>query len=194
MKIDLEIIKKLREKTGAGVVESQSALIEARGDLTRAVEILRMRGQARAVKRQDRTTSQGAIGSYVHPGSQVAALIEVLCETDFVARTDDFKNLAHDLAMQVAATNPIFLKPEDIPSKEIKKERSLALSAVPKGKPAEVIEKIVTGKVDKYFADVCLIKQKFIKDETITVEQLLHDHLTKLGENIQIRRFVRFQL
>lgn len=194
MKIDLNLIKQLRDRTGAGVVESQSALAEAKGDLGRAVEILRFKGQAKAVKRQDRATSEGIVGSYVHPGNQVAALVEVLCETDFVARTDDFKQLSHDLAMQVAATNPVYLTPQDIPAQELEQERAIALGSIPKGKPASVVEKIVAGKLEKYFSEVCLTKQRFIKDETITIEQLMSDYLTKLGENIQIRRFIRFQL
>ena len=194
MKTDLELVKQLRAKTGAGVLESQSALAEAKGDLDRAVAILRLKGQAKAVKRQDRTTSEGTIGVYIHSGNQVAALVELHCETDFVARTDDFKNLAHDLAMQVAATNPLYLSPQDIPAEEVDKERAIAHGSMPKGKPASVSERIVGGKLEKFFSEVCLLKQVFIKDETRTIEQLLNDSLIKLGENIQIRRFIRFQL
>jgi elongation factor Ts len=195
MTISLESIKSLRERTGAGVVESKAALEKADGNLEAAVELLRKRGQATALKKQARSTKEGVIGSYVHPNLKVASLIEVACETDFVARTEPFQNFAHDLAMQVAAAAPSYLRPEDVPAEEVARERAIILASDDlAGKPPAVVEKIVTGRIEKFFREVCLLRQPFIKDDALTVEQLVTDAVTKFGENIQIGRFTRFQL
>jgi elongation factor Ts len=195
MEISLEAIKVLRERSGAGVVESKQALVEAEGNLEKAIELLRKKGQATALKKQDRATKEGVIGSYIHPNLKVASLIEVSCETDFVARTDAFQDFAHNLAMQVAATNPAYLRPEDIPADVLQHERTIiSESEDMAGKPAAVVEKIIEGRLEKYFRDVCFLKQAFIKDDSLTIEQLVTDAVTKFGENIQLGRFTRFQL
>ncbi len=195
MDISLETIKELRERTGAGVVESKEALVEAKGDLDQAVALLRKKGAATALKKQDRATKEGVIGSYLHPNLKVASLVEVSCETDFVARTEGFQAFAHDLAMQVAATNPAYLRPEDVPAEVLEHERKIiAESDDIAGKPPEVMEKIIQGRLEKFYRETCFLKQAFIKDDSLTIEQLVTDAVTKFGENIQLGRFVRFQL
>ncbi|MFH0853571.1 MAG: translation elongation factor Ts [bacterium] len=193
--IDLILIKKIREQTGAGVLESKEALAESGNDLDKAINLLRKKGLVKAAKKQDRATREGVIGNYLHPNKKVAALIEISCETDFVARTEDFQALAHDLAMQVAAANPQYLKPEDIPEEELNREKEVAQESPDvKGKPDQVMEKIIQGKLEKYYQGACLLKQKFIKDEDKIIEQLLAEAVVKFGENIQIGNFIRFQL
>jgi len=189
------MVKELREETGAGVLDCKNALQEADGDFDKAVEYLRQKGLAAAAKRADRAANEGTIGSYVHAGSRVAALVEVNCETDFVAKTDDFLALAHDLAMQVVAAKPKHLLPEDIPAEVIEAEKeSYHAQMKDSGKPERVIDKIVEGKLQKYYQEVCLMQQPFIKDEGLTVQDMVTQVAAKLGENIVVRRFVRFEL
>ena len=195
MKITAAMVKELREETGAGVLDCKNALQETDGDFDRAVEYLRQKGLAAAAKRADRAANEGTIGSYVHAGSRVAALVEVNCETDFVAMTDDFLALAHDLAMQVVATKPSYLLPEDIPAEVIEAEKSKCRAqTADSGKPEHVVDKIVESKLQKYYQEVCLMQQPFIKDEGLTVQDVVTQVAAKLGENILVRRFVRFEL
>lgn len=183
----------LREQTGAGVLEAKKALEQSGGDLPAAVDALRKSGALKAAKKAERTTGEGLVHAYIHGGGKVGVLVEVLCETDFVARNPEFEALAHDLAMQIAATNPVYVKPEDVPSDSVEKEKSIYAGEVV-GKPANIVEKIVAGKLDKWYSNVCLMKQAFIKDEDLTIEDVVKSKISKLGENIQVRRFVRFAL
>jgi elongation factor Ts len=195
LKITTAMVKELREETGAGVLDCRNALQETDGDFDKAVEYLRQKGLAAAAKRASRATNEGTIGSYIHAGSRVAALVEVNCETDFVARTDDFLALAHDLAMQVVAAKPKYLHPEDIPAEVIEAEKGdYRAQTENSGKPEHVIDKIVEGKLQKYYQEVCLAQQPFIKDEGLTVQDVVTQVAAKLGENIVVRRFVRFEL
>jgi elongation factor Ts len=195
LKITTAMIKELREETGAGVLDCRNALQETDGDSDKAVEYLRQKGLAAAAKRADRAANEGTIGSYVHAGSRVAALVEVNCETDFVARTDDFLALAHDLAMQVVATKPKYLLPEDIPAEVIEAEKGKYLAQMEgSGKPEHVLDKVIEGKLQKYYQEVCLMQQVFIRDEGLTVQDVVTQAAAKLGENIVLRRFVRFEL
>jgi elongation factor Ts len=195
LKITTAMVKELREATGAGVLDCKNALQETDGDFDRAVESLQQKGLAAAAKRASRVTNEGTIGSYVHAGSRVAALVEVNCETDFVARTDDFLALAHDLAMQVVAAKPKYLLPEDIPAEIIEAEKKgYRAQMEDSGKPEHIIDKIVEGKLQKYYQEVCLMQQPFIKDEGLTVQDVVTRAAVKLGENIIARRFVRFEL
>ena len=195
MKITTEMVKELREETGAGILDCKNALQEADGDFDKAVEYLWQKGLAAAAKRADRVANEGTIGNYVHAGSRVAALVEVNCETDFVAKTDDFLALAHDLAMQVVAAKPKYLLPEDIPAEVMEAEKETYWAQMEDlGKPEHVVDKIVEGKLQKYYQEVCLMQQPFIKDEGLTVQDLATQVAAKLGENIVVRRFVRFEL
>jgi len=195
MDIDIKIIQKLRQETGAGMLDCQKALQESKGDLEEAKRILRKKGKKIANQKENRETKAGLIEAYIHAGGKVGAMIELTCETDFVARNEEFKNLAHDLAMQVAATNPLYLTPEDIPEEVLEKEKEIIKDQLPddKKKP-EIIDKIIQGKLDKYFSEVCLLKQPFIKDDKLTIEDLIANKIAKIGENIKIKRFVRFSL
>jgi len=195
LKITTAMVKKLREATGAGILDCKNALQETDGDFDKAVEYLRQKGLAAAAKRASRAANEGTIGSYVHAGSRVAALVEVNCETDFVARTDDFLALAHDLAMQVVAAKPKYLLPEDIPAEVIEAEKEIYRTQMEdSGKPERVVDKIVEGKLQKYYQEVCLVQQPFIKDEGLTVHDTVTQVAAKLGENVVVRRFVRFEL
>jgi elongation factor Ts len=195
LKITTAMVKELREATGAGVLDCKNALQETDGDFDKAVEYLRQKGLAAAAKRASRAANEGTIGSYVHAGSRVAALVEVNCETDFVARTDDFLVLAHDLAMQVVAAKPKYLLPEDIPAEVIEAEKEIYRAQMEdSAKPEHVIDKIVEGKLQKYYQEVCLVQQPFIKDEGLTVQDVVTQVAAKLGENVVVRRFVRFEL
>ncbi len=195
MDIDIKIIQKLRQETGAGMLDCQKALQESKGDLEEAKRILRKKGKKIANQKENRETRAGLIEAYIHAGGKVGAMIELTCETDFVARNEEFKNLAHDLAMQVAATNPLYLTPEDIPEEVLEKEKEIIKDQLPddKKKP-EIIDKIIQGKLDKYFSEVCLLKQPFIKDDKLIIEDLIANKIAKIGENIKIKRFVRFSL
>lgn len=187
-------VQKLRQMTGAGMMAAKNALEEANGELDAAVEVLRRRGEATAAKKSDRATTTGLIDSYVHNGS-IGVLVEVGCETDFVARTEDFKQFCHDLAMHVAAHDPEYLNPEAVPADVIERERTrYSDEAKEAGKPADIVEKLVTGKLDKFYEQVCLTRQPFLKDADITVEQLLTQLIAKLGENITIVRYIRYSM
>jgi len=189
------LVRELRERTGAGMMDCKKALTEVAGDLEKALVYLREKGLAAAAKRAGRTAADGVVASYIHAGGKIGVLIEVNCETDFVARTDDFQGLVKELAMQIAAANPRYVRREDVPAEVIEQERSIyAAQAANSGKPAQVIEKMVGGKVEKFFADVCLLEQPFIKDPDKQVGRLISDAVAKLGENVVVRRFARFQL
>jgi elongation factor Ts len=194
MDVKIEDIKKLRDMTGAGMMDAKKALVEAGGDIEKAIEGLRKAGQATAAKRSDRVAGAGMIESYVH-SDRIGVLVEVNCETDFVARTDDFKTFARDVAMHIAASNPEYLNPEAVPENIVAKEREIYAAEVEEQKkPAEIIAKIVDGKLAKYFETVCLTKQAFIKDPDKSIEQLTTELIAKTGENIVIRRFSRLEL
>jgi elongation factor Ts len=193
-KISTDLIRELREKTGAGMMECKKALTESNGDFEKAIDFLRQKGLATAVKKAGRTASEGLVESYIHMG-KIGTLIEVNCETDFVARTEDFKELVRDIAMQIAAANPLYLSREDVPQEVIEREKEIYRVQVA-GKPPQVMEKILEGKLDKYYTDVCLLDQVFIKDadQKKKIKDLITEKIAKLGENIIIRRFARFQL
>jgi elongation factor Ts len=189
------MIKELRELTGAGVLDCKVALEEHDGDLDKAVTHLREKGMAAAAKRASREATEGLIGSYVHAGSKVGGLVEVNCETDFVARTDEFQTLAHDLAMQVVAAKPRYLTIEDVPAEELEKEKSIYRAQMAdSGKPDNIIDRVVEGKLAKFYEEVCLMEQPFIKDTALSVKELVQQHNALLGENIVIRRFARFEI
>ncbi len=193
-KISAEVVKKLRDQTGAGLMDCKGALVEADGDLEKAVTILRKKGQAAAEKKASRSTTEGLISSYIHAGGKIGVLIEVSCETDFVAKTADFQGLVKDLAMQVAAASPDFVKREDVPEEILDKEREILKSqAEQSGKPAQVIEKIVEGRLNKYFSERVLLEQPFVKDPDVTVQEHITSKIAVLKENIQVRRFMRYE-
>jgi elongation factor Ts len=195
MEISAQLVKQLRERTGAGMMECKSALVEAKGDLGEAEVVLRKKGIASATKKSSRSTKQGVIASYIHPGAQLGVLIEVNCESDFVARTDDFQELVHDLAMQVAAADPQFLRKEDVTEAALAKERDIQRArALAEGKPEKMVDKITEGRMNKYYEEVCLYEQPFIKENTTTVSDLIRAKIAKLGENIAVSRFVRFKV
>jgi len=188
-------VRDLRERTGAGMMDCKKALSEMQGDIDKAVVYLREKGLAAAAKRAGRTAADGLVESYIHAGGKIGVLIEVNCETDFVARTDDFRSLVRDLAMQVAAANPRYVRREDVPAEVVEQERAIYVAqAESSGKPPAVIEKMVAGKVEKFFADICLLEQAFVKEPDKGVSQLVSDAVSKLGENVVVRRFARFQL
>ena len=192
--MSIEDIKKLRESTGAGMMYAKSALEEAGGDFDKAVTVLRKKGLAKAAKKAERNAAAGVIESYVH-GGKIGVLVEVNCETDFVARTDDFKEFCRDVAMHIAATNPTYLSSDEIPAKELEKEKGVIKEEVAaSGKPAEHADKIIEGKLSKWYEEVCLLNQSFVKDPDQTIEQLRQALVAKLGENIVIRRFARLEV
>jgi elongation factor Ts len=193
--ITAALVKQLRDKTGAGMMECKKALTEANGDLGEAEVILRKRGIASASKKSSRATKQGVIGTYIHPGSQLGVMVEINCESDFVARTDDFQQLVHDVAMQIAAADPLFLRKEDVTADILDKEREIARDrARQEGKPEKILDKIVEGRLAKYYEEVCLYEQPFIKDNAVTVGQMIATKIGKLGENITIARFSRMKV
>ena len=192
MSISAETVKKLRDTTGAGMMDAKKALEETEGDYDKAVEWLRKKGESKAEKRSERSAESGMVHSYVHM-DRVGALVEVNCETDFVARTEDFKDFVHDVAMHVAASSPNYLKPEDVPEDEIQQEKAVYESEI-EGKPEDVQEKIISGKLDKFYESVCLLKQRFIKDPDKTIEDYQTELIAKLGENIVISKFSRIEL
>ncbi|MCP4725494.1 MAG: translation elongation factor Ts [bacterium] len=195
MEIKAGLVKELREKTGAGMMDCKKALVEAEGDVEKAIDVLRKKGRAKAEKRTEKEVSEGVIEAYIHPGSKLGVLLELNCETDFVAKTDDFKNLAKDLAMQVAAAMPMVVRREEVDPEIIERELDIfRTQAKNENKPEKVIEKIAEGKVDKYYKEVCLLEQPFIKDTTITVSDLITEMKAKIGENIAIKRFARFKI
>lgn len=189
----IDAIKKLREKTNAGMVDCQKALKEANGDIDKAIEVLRKKGVSLASKKAGREAKDGRIESYIHHGGKIGVLIEINCETDFVARNDDFKTFVKDVALQIAASNPLFVKKEDIPQSSIDKEKEIIKAQV-KDKPAAALEKIVEGKLAKFYEEVCLLEQPFIKDQNLKIKDVLTSMIAKIGENVIIRRFVRYQV
>ncbi len=194
-KITLDLIQQLRDKTGIGMMDCKKALIETDGDVEKSIELLRKKGAAVAEKRSGNATKQGLILPYIHAGSQLGVLIEVNCETDFVARTEDVKNFAQDVAMHIAAMNPRCVAPEELDSAFLAKETDVFREQLlTSGKPAHIIDSIITGKIEKLYSEVCLLKQTFIKNDKITIEDLLKDLIAKMGEKIAIRRFVRFEV
>ena len=195
MEITTLMVKELRQETGAGVLDCRKALEACDGDLKAAVVSLREKGLAAAAKRADRQASEGRVEVYVHPGNRVAVMLELNCETDFVARTDDFKALAHDLALHIAFAEPRYLTREDVPEKVIELERAkYRAQALEEGKPERIVDRIVDGKVSKFYEQTCLMGQPFVKDEDRTIKDLIDDALAKLGENIVLRRFVRYKV
>jgi elongation factor Ts len=189
------MVKELREKTGAGMMDCKEALTVSGGDFEKAIDYLRKKGMSAATKRSSKAAKDGVIASYIHMGGKIGVLVEVNCETDFVAKTDDFRLLAKELTMHIAAANPRYLKSEDIPSDVLEREKEIYRSqAVAEKKPEKIWDKIIEGKLKKYYEDVCLLDQKFIKDTAITVGTLVSNMIAKTGENIVIRRFMRFQL
>ena len=188
-------VKELREKTNAPMMDCKQALTESKGDMEGAIVILRKKGVATAAKKATRATSEGSVTSYIHAGGKIGVLLEVNCESDFVARTDDFKTLVHDIAMHIAATDPRYIRKEDVTADAFEKEKDIyRAQAAQTGKPAPVVEKIVEGKMAKFYEEVCLYEQPFIKDQTISVSQLIAQKIGKLGENIAVRRFARFKV
>lgn len=195
IRITAQQVKELRDKTGAPWMDCKLALTEAKGDMAGAEMVLRKRGLASAQKRAGRATLEGVVGSYIHAGGKIGVMVEINCETDFVARTDEFKSLAHDLAMHVAAANPRFLRKEEVTPDILAKEKEIyRAQALAAGKPEKVVERIVEGKMEKFYEEVCLLEQHFVKDPGQTVGQVVANHVGKLGENISVRRFLRFKV
>src|SRR5205085_2810998 len=188
-------VKELRDKTGAPMMDCKHALTEAKGNLEDEVVLLRKKGVSVAAKKATRTTSEGSVASYIHAGGKIGVLVEVNCESDFVARTDDFKELVHDIAMHITASDPKFVRKEDVTAADFEREKEIYRhQAAATGKPPQVVEKIVAGKMEKFYEEVCLLEQPFIKDQTITIAQLIAAKIGKLGENIAVRRFARFKV
>lgn len=191
--ITAQMVSELREKTGAGMLDCKKALTEANGNVEEAVTILRKKGVASAAKKADRTAREGLIESYIHVGGRVGVMIEVNCETDFVARNDEFKVLCRDLCLQIAAANPAYVRRDQVPEADLAKEREIAQAQV-QGKPPAAIQRIIEGKLEKYYSTVCLLDQPFVKQPEKSVKDILTEKVAKIGENIQVRRFVRYQL
>ncbi len=188
-------VKELREKTGAPMMDCKQALTEAKGNIEEAIVLLRKKGVSVAAKKAARVTSEGAVASYIHAGGKIGVLVEVNCESDFVARTEDFKELVHDIAMHIAASDPKFVRKEDVTPEAFEREKDIyRAQAAATGKPPQVVEKIVAGKMEKFYEEVCLLEQPFIKDQTINISQLIAAKIGKLGENIAVRRFARFKV
>jgi elongation factor Ts len=195
LEISADIVKDLRVKTGAGIMDCKEALKVAGGNFEKAIDFLREKGLSAATKKSSRATKDGLVTSYIHMGGKVGVMIEVNCETDFVAKTEDFKTLTRDLAMHVAAMNPLYVKPDDVPEAALQREKDIyRKQVIAEGKPEKIADKIVEGKLKKYYEEVCLVKQKFIRDTNQTVEDLIKAAIAKTGENILVKRFVRYQL
>jgi elongation factor Ts len=193
--ITAQMVKELRAATGSGIMDCKKVLADADGNMDKAIELLRKKGLAKAAKRAGRSTSEGIIYSYIHTGAKLGVLLEVNCESDFVAKTEDFENFAKDIAMHIAAANPAGLVPEDVDQSVIEKEREIYRAQMQEeGKPENIIDKIVDGKVEKFYKEVCLLSQQYIKDPQKTIEDVLKETIGKIGENIQIKRFARFQI
>ena len=194
-KIDLSLIQELRTRTGLGMMDCRKALEETNGDIDKAIEILRKKGAAVAAKRSDKETAQGIIHAYIHPGSQLGVLVEINCETDFVARTQDMQAFAKDLCMHIAAIKPLYLSPADIDPKFLEHERAIFKEQLASsGKPEKILEQIIEGKVKKLYSDICLLQQSFVKNDQLTIEDAVKELIAKTGENIKIRRFARFEI
>ncbi len=195
MEISASFVRELREKTGAGIMDCKKALAECAGDLEKAVDYLRQKGLASAAKKMGRVAGEGQVGAYIHAGGKIGVLVEINCETDFVARTAEFQSLLKDITMQIAAANPRYIKPEDVSSEELEREKQIyRRQALDAGKPEKVVEKIVDGKVERFYSEVCLLEQTFIKDPDRKVQDLIQETIARLGENIQVRRFARYHL
>ncbi len=193
--IPAALVKELRDKTGAGMMDCKRALSDADGNFDRAAEILREKGLAAAAKKAGRVAAEGVVDSYIHMGGRIGVLLEVNCETDFVARTDEFRAFVKDVAMQVAAANPQYISREEVPAEMIEKEKDiLRTQALNEGKPEKIVDKIVDGRIDKYYKENCLLEQAFIRDTDMTITDLLQDKIAKIGENISVRRFVRYEM
>ncbi|MEE9436265.1 MAG: translation elongation factor Ts [Candidatus Adiutricales bacterium] len=195
MEITVSMIKDLREKTGAGMMDCKNALTESGGDIEKAMDFLRQKGLATAKKRAGRDTKEGQVHPYIHGGDKLGVLVEVNCETDFVAKTDQFKELTHNLAMHIAASSPLCVDRESVPGAVLEKEKAiLKAQALDSGKPENIVEKMVEGRLKKFYSEVCLLEQPYVKNPDITVQDMLNEAIAQLGENVNIRRFVRFQL
>ncbi|TCW37357.1 translation elongation factor Ts [Laceyella sacchari] len=195
MAITAAMVKELREKTGAGMMDCKKALTETGGDMNKAIEYLREKGIAKAEKKSDRIAAEGIVESYIHAGGRIGVLVEVNCETDFVAKNEDFRQFVKDVAMQIAAMSPKYVRREEIPQEEIEKEREiLRQQALQEGKPANIVDKMVEGRLTKHFKEICLVDQAFVKDSDKTIDQVTKELIARIGENINIRRFVRFEM
>ena len=193
--ISAEMVKQLRDKTGAGIMDCKAALSECQGDISNAIDFLRKKGLATAAKRAGRAMTEGTVQSYIHTGGKIGVLVEVNCETDFVAKTDDFREFTKNIAMHIAATNPLGVKSEDIPEEIVNKEKEIyRAQALESGKPEKILDKIAEGKLDKFFKENCLLNQPYVRDSDITVADAINDVIAEIGENITVRRFVRFQI
>jgi len=193
--VTAEMVKELRERTGAGMMDCKKALVAADGDIEKAIDELRTKGLASAAKKASRVASEGAVTSYIHAGGRIGVLVEVNCETDFVGKTAEFKQLAYDIAMQIAASNPDYVRREDVPEQVVTHEKDvLKAQALEEGKPEKVIDKMVEGRLEKFYKERCLLEQPFIKDPDKTVQELIHEHVARIGENINVRRFARYEL
>lgn len=195
MAISVDLIKELREATGVGILDCRQALEDANGDFEKAVDILREKGLAKAAKRADREASEGKLELYTHGDGRVGVMVEVNSETDFVARSEEFRNFAHEIALQIAAAAPLYIRVEDIPEIDLERERNIVREqTLAEGKPENILDKIVAGRMEKFYDETCLLRQQYIRDDTITIEQLLHQNIAAIGENILIRRFVRWEV
>ena len=193
--ITSQMVKELREKTNAGMMDCKKALVETGGDMEKAVDLLRQKGLAVAAKRSGKEANEGVIESYIHAGGKLGVLVEVVCETDFVAKTDDFKAFAKDIAMHIAATNPVAISRDDVPADLLQREKDIYIKqAMDSGKPQNIAEKMVTGRMEKYLAEVCLLEQKFVKNDKLSIQDLLNELIVKMGENISVRKFTRYQI
>ncbi len=193
MKVDIELVKQLRRSTLASIVDCKKALEETGCDLDKSVDVLRKKGSIKAARKASRETAEGIIHSYIHLGSKIGVLLELNCETDFVAKTDEFKNLAQDIALQIAAASPLYIKQEEVPQELIDRERSIYEAQI-NNKPKQIIDKIVDGKLNKYYSEICLLLQPFVKDPQITVKDIIVQCIAKTGENITMKRFIRYQI
>ena len=195
MKITAQMVKELRDKTNAGMMDCKKALEETDGDMEKAVDHLRQKGLAVAAKRADRATSEGVVECYIHGDGKLGVMVEVGCETDFVAKTDGFKEFARDIAMHIAAVNPVSVDRDDVPAEMVEREKEIyTAQALESGKPENIIEKIVKGKIEKYLSEICLMEQKYVKNPDLSIQDLLNELVAKMGENISIKRFARFQI
>ena len=195
MEITTAMVKELRDRTQSGMMDCKKALIETKGDIEKAIEYLREKGLSQAAKKAGRVASEGMVDSYIHMGGKIGVLVEVNCETDFVAKTDTFKSLVHDVALQIAAANPLFVSKEEVPQENLNKEREiLRAQALNEGKPEKIVERMVEGRIEKYYKEVCLLEQPFVKNPDITVNTLVNEATLASGEKIAVRRFVRFEL
>ena len=193
--ISSDAVKELREKTGVGIMDCKRALADSGGDIEKAIDLLRQKGLSSAAKKASRETKEGVISSYIHGAGKIGVLVEVNCETDFVARNSEFQELVKDIAMQIAASNPSWVRREDVPADVLEKERSIyKIQARESGKPEHVLDKIVEGKVEKFYVETCLLEQSFIKDSSVTINEMVQQKIAKIGENISVKRFTRYQL